>query len=232
MTECEECKRYGLSRTNQVVYACALCGEQRCEDHAIWVPAHEFDRPTEKADEMKKVLDHGPHSGWYVFCGRTGHLPRGVMTRYGLNRDGGRIVKKIFDYEKRPGLESVKMWEVGVVEDGYEKEWNSSHYTPSCTLGPSLLVIAHAFQGGHMTLEKLHKTFSTAFESLADKKPVFYGADWREFLKIVGETPEIEDILGFACSRCGVVVCMNRMSPFYDRKKLKHIIRSPETFET
>ena len=204
----------------------------RCEDHAIWVPSHEFERPTDIAEKTRSYLNHEAVGGWYVFCGREGHLPRGMPTRYGPNKDGGRLVRRLLDYEKREGLKHFEMWETGVIEDGFEKEWEESHYAPSCTLAPTMTIIANVFSKGPVDLEALRKMFSTAFEALANRKSTFIDTSWEDFLKSVGEHPKSDDVHKFACSRCAVVVCMNRLEPFFDNKKLGQIIKSPEVLKT
>jgi hypothetical protein len=204
----------------------------RCEDHAIWVPAHEFGKPTESAEQLRGLLHHEPSGGWYVFCGREGHIPRGVPTRYGPNKEGGRLVRKLFDHEKRAGLELFEMWETGVIEDGFEKIWDESHFTPSCTHAPTMTIIANALGKGVVTVQSLHKMYSTAFEALANRKATFFAAPWDEFLMAVGEQPKMTDVQKYTCSRCAIVICMNRLSPFFDGKKFKQIIKSPEILET
>ncbi|TFG28504.1 hypothetical protein EU527_17245 [Candidatus Thorarchaeota archaeon] len=228
MTTCEECKRFGYIRTDQVSYPCALCGELRCEDHMIWVPAHELLRPLDEAETILRLLVHDKIGGWYGFCGRASHIPRGLPIRYGKGKEGGKVVEAILDNQKKSGLESFKFWEVGTIEEGYEKVWEIKRYALSCSLAPVMALIANMYSTGQeptMFLENLH---SSAFMTFAAKKLVYYGEDWKKFTKTVGTNPRIEDLIRYTCSRCSVIPCMNRQAPFYDAKLLRNLIRLPE----
>ncbi|TFF96859.1 hypothetical protein EU546_00395 [Candidatus Thorarchaeota archaeon] len=231
MTVCEECKRYGLSRTNQVAFPCALCGEMRCEDHAIWVPAHELGKPEDEIKALKKKLREKPAGGWYVFCGRPSHLPRGVPTRFGPEKSGGRMVRALFDYEKKPGLEVFKRWETGIIEDGYEKEWEPNQFTPSCSFTATMVIIANKASEAAGSMEELHRFYMLAFQTLANKKENFINATWEDFLKEAGEHPSIQRIMEFTCSRCAVLICANRLAPFFDKGLFKNLIQSPELLQ-
>lgn len=231
MTLCEECKRYGLSRTNQVVFPCALCGELRCEDHAIWVPSHELEKADEEVQKLRAVLNEEPVGGWYVFCGRPSHLPRGLPTRFGPEKSGGRLVKKIFDHEKKPGLEAIKMWETGIIEEGYEKEWDQGRYSPSCSFTATMTIIANKTTDGHISMEELNKLYILAFQTLANKSQNFISAPWEEFMKKVGESPSRLRIMEYTCSRCAVLICANRLAPFFDQKLFRTLVQSPEELD-
>lgn len=231
MTLCEECKRYGLSRTNQEVFPCALCGELRCEDHAIWVPSHELMRADDHIQNLKEIIQSEPIGGWYAFCGRPSHLPRGLPTRFGPEKSGGRIVRQLFDHEKKPGLEGIRMWETGIIEEGFEKEWEPDRFSPSCSFTATMTIIANKTAGGKISTEELNKIHMLAFQTLANKSRNFVSAPWEEFLKQLGVSPDGPMIMEYTCSRCAVIVCANRLAPFFDPKLLRRLIQSPEELE-
>jgi hypothetical protein len=232
MTICEQCKRYGFKRTNQTAFPCALCGEMRCEDHSIWVPSHELERPEKEIQYLKSLLREAPVSGWYVFCGRQSHIPRGLPTRYGPEKKGGRIVRTLFEHEKKAGLEPFKVWETGIIEDGYEKEWDEAQYAPSCSFVPTMTIIANKAEESQASMEDLHKLFSLAFLTLANQKKNFIDASWENFLKTVGEKPTSQRMMEFTCTRCAVLVCANRLAPFFDKVLFNKLVSSPELLET
>ncbi len=229
MTTCEECKRFGYIKTNQISYPCALCGELRCEDHMIWVPAHELERPIDEAEFILKLIDFEKVGGWYGFCGRSSHIPRGLPIRYGQEKSGGKIIEAILDTEKKPGLEVFKLWEVGAVEDGFETAWESKRYALSCSLAPVMALIANMYLKNREPSTFLENLHSSAFLTFAAKKSIFYGENWKEFAKSVGTNPSKEDLFKYTCSRCSVIPCMNRQAPFFDSKMLQKLVKSPET---
>ncbi|MFX1485317.1 MAG: hypothetical protein ACFFCP_19260 [Promethearchaeota archaeon] len=228
MTNCEECKRYGYSRTNQIVYPCVLCGEMRCDDHMIWVPAHEIDRPFDETQALLKLMKHEAQGGWYGFCGRPSHVPRGVPYRAGADKEGGKMISPILDHEKKPGLEMFRMWEIGVIEDGFEKQWEPKHYALSCSIATVMILFAnlHATQGNSPGL--LDSIFDSAILTFGDKKKTFFGGSRNEFLKAVGSSPNVQTFVEYACSRCAVIPCLNRQAPFFDKKLFKRLAEEPE----
>ena len=228
MTNCEECKRYGYSKTDQVVHPCVLCGELRCDDHMIWVPAHEIDRPFDETQALLKLMKHKNPVGWYGFCGRPSHVPRGVPYRAGEEKEGGKMIRPILDHEKKPGLEMFRMWETGVIEDGCEKAWETKHYALSCSVATIMVLMAnlHATQG--QTPGFLDTIYRTAISAFGEKKPTFFVPSKKLFEMVVTKYPETRVLVEFACSRCAVVPCLNRQAPFFDQKLFKMLVKTPE----
>jgi hypothetical protein len=62
----------------------------------------------------------------------------------------------------------------------------------------------------------------------ASKRPTFFKFNEKQFTEYIGESPTFKKVASFACSRCGVVICLNRFAPFYDSKLLKKLINDPE----
>jgi len=228
VTTCEECKRFGYSRTNQESYPCALCGELRCMDHMIWVPAHELEKRLKEAEEITSLMKYKKIGGWYGFCGRSSHIPRGLPIRHGKEREGGKLVRLILDHEKKPGLECFQRWEVGTVESGYEAEWEAKRYALSCSFAPIMLLIANMHLSGKDPSTFLERLYDSAFRTFGGKKPSFFLETWENFVKSVGTKPDKDSLIGYACSRCSVIPCLNRQTPFYDKKLLKKIVEEPE----
>ncbi|MFW9963871.1 MAG: hypothetical protein ACFFCX_09930 [Candidatus Sifarchaeia archaeon] len=229
MTECAECLRYGYSRTKQVAYPCALCGELRCEDHAIWVPAHEIDRPFDVNKELLKLIGKDARQGgWYCFCGRPSHVPRGVPYRAGSGKEGGKIVTPILEHEKKPGLEMFRMWETGLIEEGYEKTWDVKNYALSCSIATIMVLVAtlHATQGTKTGF--LDTIYNTAISPIGEKKDTFFVPSKKEFEIAINKNPEMSVLVDFVCSRCAVIPCLNRQAPFYDQKMFKRLAKAPE----
>ena len=231
MTNCEECKRFGYSRTNQEVFPCALCGELRCEDHTIWVPAHEIEKPF---DENQVLLDligkKRKQGGWYCFCGRPSHVPRGVPYRAGPGKEGGKIVTPILEHEKKKGLEMFRMWETGVIEDGFEKAWESKHYALSCSVDTIMILIANLHDKESQTPGFLDKVFNTAISTFGEKKDTFFVPSKKMFeVVMISKFPEMKVLVEFVCSRCAVVPCLNRQASFYDQKLFHMLAKWPET---
>ena len=229
MTNCEECKRYGYSRTNQEVFPCALCGELRCEDHTIWVPAHEIDRSFDENQALLKLTKkNAKQSGWYCFCGRPSHVPRGVPFRAGPGKEGGKIVTPILEHEKKPGLEMFRMWETGVIEDGYEKAWETKHYALSCSVATIMVIAAnlHSTQGATPGL--LDKIYRTAIQPIGETKDTFFVPSKQMFEVVVTKFPEMRVLVEFVCSRCVVIPCLNRQAPFFDQKLFMTLVNFPE----
>ncbi len=230
MTNCAECIRYGYSRTNQVVYPCALCGELRCEDHTIWVPAHEIDRPLDENQALLQLFrKQSKQGGWYCFCGRSSHVPRGVSYRAGSNREGGKTVTSIFEHEKKPGLEMFRMWETGVIEDGYEKSWEVKNYALSCSVATIMVLIASLHAAQRTKTGFLDTIYRTAISTVGEKKDTFFVPSKKLLEMSVGENPNMSALVEFICSRCAVIACLNRQAPFYDQKLFKVIVSTPET---
>jgi hypothetical protein len=228
MTTCEECKRLGYSRTDQTSYPCALCGELRCEDHMVWVPSYEIDRPFEEAKVIVELIKHEKIGGYYGFCGKPSHIPRGLPIRHGKEKEGGKVVRAILDHEKKKGLECFRMWEIGAIEEGYETPWEVKRYALSCSLAPAMTLITNMYQTGREPALFLESLYSSAFKTFANKKNIFILEDWNRFAKSVGSNPTREDLYKYTCSRCAVIPCMNRLAPFHDKKIFKKLAKEPE----
>ncbi|MBE0525633.1 MAG: hypothetical protein IH631_01735 [Candidatus Thorarchaeota archaeon] len=231
MTTCEECKRFGYTRTNQESNPCALCGELRCEDHMIWVPSHEIEKPFEEAEAIAELMKYGKVGGYYGFCGGSSHIPRGLPIRHGKEKEGGKVVHAILDHEKKPGLECFRMWEIGAIEDGFETAWEVKRYALSCSLAPVMALIANMYQTGREPSSFLENLYRSAFTTFANKKSVFFLEDWNNFTKSVGSNPTKEELFNYTCSRCAVIPCMNRQAHFHDSKLFKKLVKVPETLE-
>lgn len=232
MTTCEECKRFGYTRTNQESNPCALCGELRCEDHMIWVPAYEIEKPFEEAEAVLKLIKYGKVGGYYGFCGRPSHVPRGLPIRHGKEKGGGKVVHPILDHEKKMGMESFRMWEIGAIEDGFETPWEVKRYTLSCSLAPVMVLIANMYQSGREPSSFLENLHNSAFRTFAHKKSIFYLEEWDKFTKSVGPNPTKEDLFSYTCSRCAVIPCMNRQAPFHDKRMFGKLVKEPDLLET
>jgi hypothetical protein len=189
----------------------------------IWVPAHEIDRPFDETQALLKLMKHKNPVGWYGFCGRPSHVPRGVPYRAGEEKEGGKMIRPILDHEKKPGLEMFRMWEIGVIEDGFEKQWEPKHYALSCSIATVMILFAnlHATQSGSPGL--LDSIYNSA-----NKKKTFFGGSKDEFLKEVGSSPDVQTFVNYACSRCAVIPCLNRQASFYDKKMFKKLAETPE----
>lgn len=193
----------------------------------IWVPAHELERPVDAAEAIMKLINYEKTGGWYGFCGRASHIPRGIPIRYGKEKSGGKMIEAILDTAKKPGLEVFKLWEVGAIEDGFETYWEPKRYALSCSLAPVMIMIANMYSTGKESSGFLENLHSSAFMTFATKKDIFYGEDWKEFDRSVGENPTKEDLFQYTCSRCSVIPCMNRQAPFHDQKLLQNLAKSP-----
>lgn len=231
MTTCEECKRFGYTRTNQESNPCALCGELRCEDHMIWVPSYELEKPFKEAESIIDLIRYDKIGGYYGFCGKPSHVPRGLPIRHGKEKEGGKVVHSILDHEKKPGLESFRMWEIGSIEDGFETPWEVKRYTLSCSLAPVMALIANMYLTGREPSSFLESLHTSAFSTFANKKPIFFLEDLSKFVKRVGSNPSKEDLFCYTCTRCAVIPCMNRQAPFYDEKMFKKLVKEPDTLD-
>ena len=183
----------------------------------------------EAAKAVAKNLRSGPEKGWYTFCGRPAHIPRGVPIWHGKEKKGGKIVEEVLNHEKTDGLEMFPMWEVGLVEEGFEKRWEPEHYELSCELAPvmKLVLQLHRKEGSsELFIESMH---SMVFETLAKKKDTLFPASKKDLLVGLGRMATLKEIVSFVCSRCVVGACLNRQAPFYDKKVFSRVIKDPET---
>ncbi len=197
----------------------------------IWVPAHELEKPFEEAEAIIDLIKHGKVSGYYGFCGRSSHVPRGLPIRHGKGKEGGKVVHPILDHEKKPGLESFRAWEIGAIENGFETPWEVKRYALSCSLAPVMALIATMYQSGKDPSSFLESLFNSAFKTFANKKSIFFLENWDKFVKTTGPNPSKEDLFSYACSRCAVIPCMNRQAPFYDKKMFRKLVKTPELLE-
>ena len=228
MSECAECTRRKGEASTQEVFPCVLCGEPRCVTHAVWVPAHVLDRPLDEMQSIVQMMTGKSDKGWYVFCGRTGHVPRGMPIWYGKERDGGKIVEEIMNHEKPEGLEMFSNWEVGIVEEGFEKRWTKDHFEVGCDIAATINLVHRLWQKKEDPRAFLVTLQTLVFDNVASKKAVFFGASGDEIKKALGDNPSIEDVVNYVCSRCAVVACLNRQTQFYDQKLFKKLIKKPE----
>lgn len=207
----------------------------RCEDHMIWVPAHAIEKPFEEAETIIELIKHGKEKqgkrGYYGFCGRPSHIPRGLPIRYGKGMMGGIVVHPTLDHEKKPGLECFRMWEIGSIENGFEIPWEVKRYTLSCSLAPVMVLTATMYQSGRNPSSFVESLFKSAFKLFANKKSIFFLENWDKFIKSTGQNPSKEDLYRYTCSRCAVIPCMNRQAPFYDTKMLRKLVTTPELLE-
>jgi hypothetical protein len=44
----------------------------------IWVPAHELEKRYDEAEAIQAFIKYEKVGGWYGFCGRPSHVPRGL----------------------------------------------------------------------------------------------------------------------------------------------------------
>ncbi len=227
MSKCTECLQYGRDKTEQDVFACALCGDLRCADHTIWVPAHELERQLEPVQNIHGLLKKGKYSGWYAFCGKGAHIPRGLPIRHGKERLGGKIVEPIIDGYKRPGLEFFRMWETGIVEAAIDNRWETQHYALSCSLAVSMVAISNLVNKGGIKVPTFEKIFMTAITGLASKKPFFFAPSYDEFMKTIGSVGGTKAFAEYMCSRCAIIPCTNRLTEFYNSKVFKKLIKNP-----
>jgi hypothetical protein len=197
----------------------------------IWVPAYEIEKPFEEAEAIRELIKHGGVAGYYGFCGRPSHIPRGLSIRHGKKMEGGKIVRSTLDHEKKPGLESFRMWEIGAIEDGFETTWEVKRYALSCSLAPVMALIVNMYQSGREPSSFLENLHNSAFKTFANKKPIFYLEEWDKFAKAIGPSPTKEELFSYTCSRCAVIPCMNRQAPFYDKKILQKLVKTPEVLE-
>ena len=197
----------------------------------IWVPAHELEKPFDEAEAIIDLIKHGKVGGYYGFCGRSSHVPRGLPIRFGKGKEGGKVVHPILDHEKKPGLECFRAWEIGAVENGFETPWEVKRYALSCSLAPVMALIATMYQSGRDPSSFLESLFNSAFKTFANKKSIFFLENWDKFVKTTGPNPSKEALFSYACSRCAVIPCMNRQAPFYDKKMLRNLVKTPELLE-
>ncbi|MHA2068919.1 MAG: hypothetical protein ACXABY_31540 [Candidatus Thorarchaeota archaeon] len=195
-----ECAECAGRKATQEVFPCVLCGEPRCITHAVWVPAHVLGRPLDSTQGI-----------WY-----------------GKERNGGKIVEDIMNHEKPEGLEMFPMWEVGIVEEGFEKHWTKDHFELGCDIAGTINLVRKLWQKKEDPRAFLVTLQTLVFDNVASKKAVFFGATGDEIKKALGDNPAIEDVVNYVCSRCAVVACLNRQTQFYDQKLFKKLIRQPE----
>jgi hypothetical protein len=195
----------------------------------VWALAYQLDEIAERDESQFPSFSTSSVSGWYPFCGRLSHVPYGVSIRHGKEKMWGRLVERVSNDEKEEDLEFFVMWQTGVIEDGFKHRWDKQHFQPSCDLSDAVQVINALFDQDIDDDAFLHKTHSSVLESLAVRKVSFFGSSFDEFRESVGDSPDIDEIIRFICSRCGVVICLNRQSPFFDDKLFRKLAEKPES---
>lgn len=227
MNKCIECLGYGREKTEQDVYPCALCGELRCIDHSIWVPAHELEREIESVKKVYNLLKGKKQSGWYAFCGKGTHIPRGLPIRHGKERLGGKIVEAIIDGYKKEGLTFFRMWETGLIETATDKKWDPQHYALSCSLAIPMVTMSGLIRREGISIPAFNKIYTNVIAGLASKKDFFFAPTHDEFIATIGRIGGSKALAGYICSRCAIVPCTNRLVAFFDTKVFKKLIKNP-----
>ncbi|MHA1741194.1 MAG: hypothetical protein ACTSVD_03775 [Candidatus Thorarchaeota archaeon] len=171
------------------------------------------------------VLKHGPVHGWYAFCESVFHTPRGVSLRLGAERSNGSIVERVLFDERPLGLETFKLWKVGVVENNVEYRWPPEQYTPSCTLAKSVVALALLSKKGLPDEQFVSAAYERVISTITTQRTVFAVPTREEFVNAVSDDPSLAMTVRFLCSRCLVAVCLNRQAPFYDSKIFKRVLR-------
>ncbi len=227
MSECPDCDIMRKKSTEKDLFPCALCGEKRCADHTIWVPAHELDKYNEEVQRITEMLKEKPLAGWYAFCGKGTHVPRGVSIRHGRAREGGRIVQMVPNDQRKEGLEFFQWWEVGIIENALEKWWDVSHYALSCSLAPAMVIIPYLMKTGTNIDSIRTQIYERVILGMAAKKEFFMIPSKETFLKMTSAVSTAKEIAEIVCSFCGIVPCLNRQKSYYDEKKFKKMLRDP-----
>ncbi len=227
MDRCVECLEYGKGKGEQDVYPCALCGELRCMDHTIWVPAHELERTIESVKYVHNLLKGKKQSGWYTFCGKGTHIPRGLPIRHGKERLGGKIVEPVIDGYKKEGLDFFRMWETGLIEAATDKKWEIRHYSLSCSLAAPMVTMSNLVAREGLSVPTFEKIFMTSITGMASKKAFFFAPSYDEFMGIATRIGGIRALAEYFCSRCAIVPCTNRLAEFYNSKIFKKLIKQP-----
>ncbi|MFW9919881.1 MAG: hypothetical protein ACFFED_09795 [Candidatus Thorarchaeota archaeon] len=227
MSECPDCDIMRKKSTEKELYPCALCGEKRCADHTIWVPAHELDKYSEEVTRIREMLREKPHAGWYAFCGKGTHIPRGLSIRHGRNREGGRMVQMIPNDQKKEGLEFFNWWEVGIIENAMEKWWDVSHYALSCSLAPVMVIMAYLLRVETNINTAKMQMYEKGIVGMASKKEFFMIPSKDTFLKMTSTASSAKEFVDIICLLCGIVPCLNRQTAYHDEKKFKKMQRDP-----
>jgi hypothetical protein len=170
-----------------------------------------------------------PIDGWYAFCDRPAHVPRGVSIWSGRGRKEGTVVEEVLPTQKIEGLEQFPMWETGIVKDGFERYLDPQDYRLSCAFASVMNLILQFYRTERHQSEFLSRIHLLIFESVASKKTLFFSLPRVEFDQSIGTEPSLEDLLSFACTRCGVVACLNRQAPFFNNSLFARLARAPES---
>lgn len=229
LSGCVQCKSIGLVRSAQEIYPCTLCGQPRCEEHSVWVPSFALDESTESARCHLNLLTGETVKGWYAFCGRLSHIPNGAPIRHGKERKWGKVVERIPYDERFEGLEIFPLWQTGIVEDGYEKHWDSQHYELSCNLSAGMRLLTRLFQYENDSSVLVEKIHSVVVDRVGGQRSTFFSISFDKFRASLTDSPTLKELAGSICSRCGVVLCLNRQAPFHDEKILKRLAKKPES---
>ena len=190
----------------------------------IWVPSHVIDHShMESAENLKKLINESGAKGWYCFCGRTCHIPRGMPFWFGEERNNGKLVERIGDHQKLNGFEFFTFWHVGIVEAGIEKRWEQTHFEPSCEYGISLR-LAYRFSSESSQEELVKKFYDKILSLVTSKKKSFSLTSYEDFKKFVRDEQSLKGLSEYLCSRCKVVPCLNRLVPYYDKREFKKLV--------
>ncbi len=225
MSECPDCDVMRKKSTGKELFACVLCGEKRCADHTIWLPAHELEKYSEEVTRIKEILRGDPQAGWYAFCGKGTHIPRGLPIRYGKNKEGGRLVQSISSEYKKKGLEFFKWWEVGIIENSLEKWWDTDHYALSCSLAPAMVLMAHLILKGDQSENTRIHIYEKVVAGIASKKEFFEVPPKDAFQSFIQKESTTQEYAAAICSFCGIIPCLNRLKLYFDQKRFKKMIK-------
>jgi len=157
------------------------------------------------------------------------HIPEGVSIRYGEGRMAGRIVEEVPEDRRKPGLNAFSRWQVGIIEGGYEKRWAVQHFAPACALAQLMTLVAGFSQGENPPQKHLRRLYDSGIGPTAAKRPILFQTTFKDFEARAGKTEDWSETIKYICSRCGVVVCLNRQSLFYDTGTFAKLAKKPET---
>ncbi|MHA1638013.1 MAG: hypothetical protein ACTSUB_08365 [Candidatus Thorarchaeota archaeon] len=160
-------------------------------------------------------------------------MPQGLSTRHGKDMQAGQIISPIVDNEKKPGLEFIRIWDVGMIEFGKEKLWQPMHYVPSCYLHQAMVLISQIYRRDRGTEGYMSRLFKNGFESFGGKKRAYDAPTWQEFQDYLGKStdPNMQDLIKLLCARCMVIPCTNRQAEFFNQKLFKKLIKKPQEIE-
>jgi hypothetical protein len=157
------------------------------------------------------------------------HIPEGISIRHGEGRMAGRMVEEVPEDRRKPGLKVFSRWQVGIVEGDYEKRWAAQHFTPACALAPLMTLVARFGQEEGPPQKHLRRLYDSGMGPTAAKKPILFQTTFKDLEARTGNAEDWSEIIKYICSRCGVVICLNRQSLFYDEITFGRLVKKPET---